>query len=483
MANRAFHSNIFRCIISFSSFLFTVSIVNQLNARPILNQQDPIIFHSIRGSDKYYDSTNKTGVSFQISPFYTHTHSANDYQTGTKTSDGNVLGQWNMAGLFLNNQVKPTSGSYTYYNQTQSFLKNLGNQPKTLEYSHDYTNESTFNPEETAYQAVMYKDVSTRFEKAGVRFQFNFDLGMGLGVSAKTGVANMKNSSEYFGLEPGLSANAGLSTSTEVESATATQSTQALNLYNALLSLNARRQLFKEIGIDYSSYNVTDFEDFYGNVYWNFPIKIKEQDELVCSVIPYLSVGIALPIAKNRDYDRLFAVVNGSDSFTGLTADASIALDFPEMFQFSTGCGVTLYNTLNQVGYRVPTSQFQSGIYPWTTTISRQPGPLWYLNFSMKADNIMSKKVVPNISVYFDYVYAEHMHDDVTVKSPNAANDKYFLPEMLERDSTWKAQALFAGVQFAVSKNVSMGIATQGSLSGVRTFRPTTIMTSIMSRF
>lgn len=482
MSSRISFATQLRRIFSTAFMLFSLSFP-LLVGTPINNYQDPVIFHTVMGSDKYFNPTGKAGFALHISPFYQHTHSANT-PSGTKTSNGNVFGTWNMAGLFLNDAPRPTAQNFAFYNQTKTFLRNLKNDPATNPYSKDYTNEALFNPDEDAYNALTYHDVSLRYEKLGLRGQINFDLGIGLGMNVKGGVVNMKNRPDNFALQQAFGQNAGLLPAGDSGAAPSDAAkAQALGIYERVLGANARRQLFKEIGLDASEYDVTDLEDLYANIYWHVPIKIKEHGEHVFSLVPHLSVGASLPMGKERDYNKLFGVINGNDGYAGLTAEGAIALDFPAMMQLSFGGGVTMYNTRDLVGYHVPTSDFQSGLYPWRTSVSRQPGPLWYANISMKADDIMSKKDVPNFSVYFDYIYAQHMHDVIKLKEPNAALAGAFKPELLQRDSSWRAQVLHGGIKCGLSKNVYLTFSAQGTISGARTYRPTTLLGGLIMSF
>lgn len=461
--------------------------ITSLTATAVNNYQDPVIFHTVMGSDKFYSPTGKANFAVHISPFYQHTRAASKPES-SKTSNGNVWGPWNMAGLFLNDNPRPVTKPFVFYQQSKGILRNLRNDPAGLKYSRDYTTDATFNPDEDSFKAFQYQDVNIKYEKMGLRGQISFDLGVGLGINVKGGIVNMRNRPYNFILQPAFASNAGLSTNTDATGAapaapSAEQQAQALKIYEATMGENARRSLLKEIGFDTREFSLTDLEDLYGNFYWHVPIKIHEQGEHVFSIVPYLSVGASLPLGQERNYNKIYAVVNGSDGFAGLTAEGAIALDFPKMMQLSAGGGLTVYNTRTLTGYHVPTSDFQSGLYPWTTSITRQPGPVWYMNISMKADDIMSKKDVPNFSVYFDYIYAEHLRDTVRVKEPNAAFAQYFKPEMLERDSLWKAQMLHAGIKCGLSKNIYLAFSAQGTIGGSRTYRPTTILGGLIASF
>ncbi len=479
-----YFTRINRLVISLALISLVFVLQQRIFAIPINNYQDPVPFHTVMGSDKYYTPVEKAAFSLHLSPFYQHTHASSN-PDGTKTSDGNVIGQWNMAGIFLNDanvrtpQAITALNSPSYQNAKRALTTFDGN----------LVNDNVFNQTLTAYQIPIFNDVSLRYEKTGLRAQMNFDLGVGLGMNIKAGIVDMKNRPDYFAINQNLAVGLSLispptngAPNAQPAPYTAPKDAQALAMYNQLLSATGVNNILGTIGFDTNDFELTDLEDLHANVYWHVPIKIREKEEVAFRIIPYLSVGTSLPMGKDRNFNKLFAVVNGNDGFTGLTAEGALALDFPDMMQLSFGGGVTTYMSRDLKGYHVPNSFNQSGIYPWTTDISKKPGNLWYANISMKAENIMSKKDVPNFSVYFDYLFTQHRADSITLKDNSLTAFRPFIP-MLQRDSSWKAQVLHGGVKCALSKNVFLAFSVQKSLPGARTYRPTTLLGGLVMNF
>lgn len=487
MSSSNYFTRINRLILSSALISLTFFIPTKIAATPVNNYQDPVIFHTVMGSDKYYTPNDKAGFSLHLSPFYQHTHSASR-PDGTKTSNGNVFGQWNMAGIFLNDlttnaqaieQIKKVTGGPTGDTPYQKVKRTISDYDKNL------LNDGIFNPNYPSFQQATFQDVSLRYEKTGLRAQINFDLGVGLGMNIKAGIVDMKNRPDYFTLDKKFAIGIGLITDSNDSSAqlfTGDAHKNALAMYNKLLSPSGVNNILGTVGFDTNDFELTDLEDLYANVYWHAPIKIHDKGELAFRLIPYLSVGASLPVGKKRDFNKLFAVVNGNDGFTGLTAEGALALDFPDMMQLSFGGGVTTYMSRDLDNYHVPISFNQSGIYPWTTKISKTPGALWYANVSMKAENIMSKKDIPNFSVYFDYLFTQHRADTIRLRNDTLT---VFNPgiSMLQRDSTWKAQILHAGIKCGLSKNIFLAFSVQKSLPGARTYRPTTLLGGLVMNF
>lgn len=479
--------------LKFLAILLVLSVISheKIFALPINNYQDPVIFHTVMGSDKFYTPTNKAGLSFHMSPFYQHTKSASK-PNGAKTSNGNVQGPWNMAGIFLNAPANIATGlGSPVPNATQAYFTT--NQTNVNNYFQDslpngITLDQAFNPEIAPYKNALYEKVVLRYEKMGLRGQLNFDLGAGLGMAIKGGIVNLKSRPEAFYLQESFAIALGIIPPPAGSEATPLPAgadlTKAQSLYNSILSPAARRNIFASLKLDINDVEISDFEDLFANIYWHVPIKIKDDDEHVLNIVPYLSIGASAPLGRDRNPNKLFSVINGNDGFSGFTAEAALALDFPAMMQLSFGGGTTIFSSRTLTNQRVPTSYNQSGIYPWVTNITRTPGPVWYVNISMKADNIMSKKDIPNFSVYFDYIYTQHKQDKIIVsKQQNALAAMTILPGMLENNSAWKAQILHGGVKCALSKNIALTFAAQKSLPGARTFRPTTLLGGLTMNF
>lgn len=437
---------------------------------PVNNYQDPVIFHTVAGSDKFYSPTQKAGLTLHISPFYQHTKSASKLN-GTKTSNGNVRGPWNMAGVFLN--------------APNNLGKSFDDVKKSLDPA--LIDDGKFNADVDPYRSAMYQEVPLRYEKLGLRGQLNFDLGAGLGMAVKGGIVNMKNRADAFVLQEEFAIKAKIIPAPAGSSVTPFEGDElkkAKALYDSLLSPAARRKIFSTLNLDANDFELTDLEDLFGNIYWHVPIKIKDNGEHVFNIIPYLSVGASAAIGRERDYRKLFFVINGNDGFNGFTAEAALALDFPDMMQISFGGGATTHTSRSLKNYPIPTSYNQSGIYPTSaSSVTITPGPTWYVNLSMKAENIMSKKDIPNFSVYFDYVYEQHKRDVFRIDNTDKKPSVDATLGALERDSSWKAQILHAGVKCALSKNVALTFAAQKSLPGARAYRPTTLLGGLAMHF
>lgn len=481
--------------------------ISSLHATPMLSQQDPMPIHSVYGTDKFFKGTNKTHFTLHVSPYFQHTSAASNGDNtftakGSKVPAGNMNGRWNMAALYFNPPAIP-AGAFANYRQGLGTLQNptitaaptagaaatgaagtglTGGVGQNL-----IINPNLFDPSPSSIDAVFtYQSVAITYEKIGMRGQMSYDIGYGLGMAVKGGFADYKQT-PVFTTDPQLQTNLNPAAAGATPAASGAATTAATPTFGQpaatliqtnLMSNAARNGIAKDLGIDLSGQRNTDVEDAHVNIYWNFPFKIHEQEQHVMSIVPYLAVGCWLPLGQDRNLNQPFSISVGNDGYTGITADGSIALDFPNMFQLSGGGGISFFMARNYTSYRIPTHALQVGMIPWTTPISREPGPIWYANVSLKTENFS-----PGFSGFFDFTYTEHLKDSITIKEPNATRAAFFLPAIAQDRSAWKIQQVTGGFIYNITSNVAISVAAQGTISGSRVYRPTTVLGSLIALF
>ena len=443
---------------------------NNLTAVPQNNILDSAPMHSLRGSDNFYKEVNKPTLSLSLAPFYLHTATTSQPGTG-KTWGSNIYGQWNMAALFFNTPSTINTTLLPNYTAAKTAIAGFPTSTATSPYNIDLTNPATYSPDNPSMQVVRYDYIPVNVEKSGIRSKIGIDLGGGFGLSVKGGVSLLKQAAGNFSTAQ-LTTDMNPPTSSD-------NSTNATTLFNYLMGDEGRTLVAKDLGMDLRSFKKTSLEDMHVATHWHLPIPMKEKDTLVFNLVPFFSIGAWLPLAERRDQNKVFSLPGGSDGHLGLTAETAIAFDFPDMLQISIGGGAAFYAAKDFASYRVPTSKYQTSIIPWRTAVTKEPGVTWYLNASMKAENFVSKKDIPNFSFYFDYIYTEHMHDSIILREPNPVLASFFRPDILEERSSYKTIEMFGALHCAITSNIGFGIGAQGTISGTRSYRPTTLIWSL----
>lgn len=492
-----------------------MTLVSNCHALPLYNIQDTQPFHTVKGSDKYYSTLDSSHIQFHLSPYHQHAKSGRNF-CGQKVSIGDIYGKWNMLGVFFGPGGNPNGALVTNFPANLLASKNAINilslpdatvpTPPGLAnvtgiyrmVGTDYTVEDQFNADRDTF--AYYDSVHVRYERIGVRGQMSFDFKFGLGLGMRTGVADYKQKAE-FNLANDFRKLAGLSFTetvdgkvTQKEPLPAAKSDGSVGtpgvdvldksaqyILRNLMDEKSRNLITKDLGLDLGEVRESKWEDTHLYMYWQHPFELGDKEgDFSCSIIPYISAGIWLPTGEERNPDKQFSIATGNDGFTMVTLDGSLSFDFPKMLQTSFGGGVMFANKRELSNQRVPTSIYQTGIIPWKTNIHKHPGLTWYLNASMKAEDIIS-----TLSVYVDWLYTRHLKDSITLRETNENRRKAFsigIP-ILERDSEWKNQQASVGFNYRVTPLLSFGFGLQAYISGVRVYRTTTTMGSVTLTF
>jgi hypothetical protein len=468
----------FYLIIGSLVLLFTTT---RLSAALLNSVQNPNIIHTVLGTDKFYTKKkNKGEIKFHFSPFFQHAGAARD-KSGRVTPIGDRLGKWNMLGLFFGRNAAPKV--YTSYPNLYQAYQNIHNLPNIYTNLKDYTDETKYDPDKDTDGS--FNTVDCTYEKLGVRSQLTFDFGFGLGLGARFGVADHRQTASFaYPVTAAVAAPAAGSGDSGGSGGTpttpATASTLRTKLYEYLMSPQARNPIFQELGLDVNEVRKTTLEDTQLYLSWTHPFDLKEKSELTVTMAPYLSLGLWLPTGSTRNQQQAFATPSGNDGIYGASVDGSFNFDFPGMVQVGFGGGALISSTKDFKNYRVPSSLSQNSIYPWTTSISKRPGITWYANVSLKAENF-----IPDMGIYFDYIYSYHEKDAITLKESDQTRAATFangLPHLVE-ESNWKAQQFNLGLSYRVTPVLGFGAAVQSLISGVRVYKATTVMGSMVLTF
>ncbi len=439
-------------------FLFSTFFISTITSTPIYNRYEQFAIYNVFGTDKFYERRDKFEMAIQLSPFYQHASGARD-EDGKKVPEGDMFGQWSMFGLFHGKVPTEADFSQMYprLSKAERMIKNIPNYIKPLPDSSKYKRDIIAENNEVGFYTV-----GIDYEKLGTRGVLEFRFKCGFGLTVKSGVITYKQY-PLFGLNSALTAD--LSSTDTVEK----QAAQIVDDY--LMTDSSRQVIGDELGINLENVRDTTFEDTHVQIDWSIPFDLKnEEDEHVVTMVPYVAVGCWIPTGKKKKTDIAFSLPTGNDGHFGVTLEGSINFDFPGMVQLGFGAGAAFYESKTLNNYRVPSHEFQNGIYPWKTNIKRDPGAVWYANASFKAPDF-----IENLSFFFDYIYKQHNKDEITLREDDARASK-FKPTKLEEESKWKSNIVHAGLNYKVTPGLQLGISFNSHISGVRVYRTTTIL-------
>ncbi|MCK5632385.1 hypothetical protein KAH94_01430, partial [bacterium] len=223
-----------------------------------------------------------------------------------------------------------------------------------------------------------------------------------------------------------------------------------------------------ELGLDMSDFHESSVEDLKLSLFWRKAFEVNEnlEDWPQLLVIPYFTLGASLATAKEKEPLRAFGMPFGNNGHNAIGFTAGINLDFTETIEIGGEIGATHFFENSFANYPTPTSKVQSGIFPFNTNVTIQPGYNWQFSLKMDARHFLDK-----LSFYFQWVVSEHKNDTIA-----ACHDSAFKPEALERRSGWKIQVINTALNYDVSDNIALGFLWQAPISQRNAFRSTTAM-------
>ncbi|MCF7799471.1 hypothetical protein K9L05_03350 [Candidatus Babeliales bacterium] len=512
-------------------FLF---FINSINSTPINNRYDPVSIYNIFGTDKYYyyHKNNKCfRVKLDITPFYQHSGGARD-KDGVKVPEGDMLGRWNMlATLFGDGAVtlnkhfefedgapgtpwgKPeqtTASDFPFLSIARRVFDGYGNnatEEAMFDTTHEtvadwvkiypnvvrdanvligagtaagtiskaYAFEANYDPADDNFGKY---SIPIKYEKLGLRGRLGFDFGYGFGVAVKSGVVDIRQKPTFNDqTESSSSTIAQTNDKTLMKTYMTNQLPREHILGDALSKTSGTAGNFEsnELNFKTSEYKKTVMEDTHIEFYWCLPFDVRDDEgESAVSFAPYFSFGVWAPSGQKQDQNWAFSIPSGSDGQTGFTVEGSINLDFLKNYQLGFGAGAAIYGSKDYKNYRVPSSIYQAGIYPWQTDIRRSVSPVWYVNLSLKAEEF-----IKNFFCSFEYIYTQKNKDSITLKETDATRLAAFVAgkgkETLEENSKWKNNIVQGGVGYKICPGIQLSLGFQAHISGVKVYRTTTV--------
>lgn len=303
-----------------------------------------------------------------------------------------------------------------------------------------------------------------QYRKRGVRFEIEAMLGCGFGLKLQTGIADM------------------CLTLTSKNSCSPTeQCTCWEDFPNLTGNVNKYlvckyRQIAKELCLDICNFHGCYIEDVWLRGFWRRAYELAENPDCPHYVlaIPYLEIGGIFATGKRKDPNEPFSLSFGNNGHHALGGTAGIDFNWPESIEFGGEAGLTYFFPRDVDCLRVPTSIYQSGIYPYATCAKVSPG----LNCHIGA-KIACYHFLGCLSFYFQYIYLSHKEDTIELKQCDPA----FHPEVLECRSPWKVQMGNLGFNYDISENLVLGILWQIPLSQCNAYKTTSVLVSLSGLF
>ncbi|MGA9530466.1 MAG: hypothetical protein WBQ73_01080, partial [Candidatus Babeliales bacterium] len=226
----------------------------------------------------------------------------------------------------------------------------------------------------------------------------------------------------------------------------------------------------KELGISLASFHDTGAEDIRAGITWRHTFLVNQTRETWPEflVTPFARIEGSAAVGKKRLQKDRFGLSFGSD-FDSICFSAGINLDFTESVEFGGEVGVTHFFPETVCSLHIPTSEFQTGLYPFAADAYVAPGENLHFTATMTAYNFLEK-----LTFHFQYALVQHRNDSIAL----IKDDPAFLPACLEQRSTWKSQVANIGFNYELSPHISLGFAWQAPLQQLNAFKSTALLFS-----
>ncbi len=321
--------------------------------------------------------------------------------------------------------------------------------------------------------------VPLTYQKAGFRWELNFDLTDSFGLIARGGFCqitqralpafNLSNSSST--IYPNLNTvyNASITDPDEFPYP------PAQTIFDEYVTNNINSLLDATNGVDYdiSTFSQAGIEDIQILGFMRHPFQLHPADtDKFSSVMltPYVILGGTIPIAPVKDYSKLYALPFGNNGHPSVGGVIGLTVDFMNSLEFGFEFGATGFVKKNIEQLPMPNHELQRVLYPYRQDVSYSPG------FNGQFAAILNAyKFTHNVSFSLRYNYVQHNQDTITLQTASP----YFMPEMLEELSIWNSQMFTGALIFELQPSVFLSVAWQGALSQKNAYCSNTILTSL----
>ncbi len=452
-------------LLSTTRELCALSSLARNDPYPVFSSLDPqdflLIHQKLKIREPEFAEKKQGNASISISPFGQNAERGRNVDK-VRAPLGDLQGRWGMIALLYG----PIPPGQTLAPSLQTALSNLfpGVAPG------DLNDPTKIDPS----QQFGYFSVPLKYKKRGVRLDLEANMIAGFGVSVQTGVVCMSQTSTGF-----LDLTSCTNPTCPFDPSPLTGEDVIKNLMQPLPIIA------KEIQLSLCDFSEVSIEEIRINLFWRKIFELNSQDDEEdyphLMFIPFFELSGSVSPGDVKDPNKqllneAFALPFGNRDHSAVGFCAGFNVDFVESIEIGMEAGTTYFFKQDFDNFRLPTSQFQTSIFPDRTSVSITPGINWHFGAKLSAYHFLDK-----LSGYFQYIQMEHKQDDIRLRK--CEDEGFFLPEVLECRSGFQARMANIALNYDISPNINLGIFAQLPLDQRNAYRSTTIMFSFNGSF
>ena len=242
--------------------------------------------------------------------------------------------------------------------------------------------------------------------------------------------------------------------------------------------MNQLYTITQEMCLNLSDFNKNSIEDVRFNLYWRHAIEVNRnadsEDWPHFLFIPFIELCYDAATGATKNPCCVFSLPFGNDGHDAVGGKAGFLIDFTDTMEIGIEGGATHFFEKSFSNFRVPTSIYQTGIFPFATSVKICPGLNCFGTFKLAAYHFLG-----NLSTFWQYDIVTHTNDQICLCKPDPA----FLPGVLEKRSSWTSQMLNIGFNYDISPNLGLGAFCQAPLWQKRAYASTTVMIGLNATF
>lgn len=310
-------------------------------------------------------------------------------------------------------------------------------------------------------QQFGFLSIPLKYRKKGLRFNFEGLIGAGFGLSLQTGVASISQTPAQP--VPG--------TTTGVFPADCTPQIDACAVNNTLT--DEFDNILQALDLELEKCSRTSIEEVRFNLYWRWIIEFN-RDQVEWPhflLIPFAHTMVSISPGAAIDPEHLFETPFGNNKHTAVGFKAGLNFDFIDTIEIGGEVGMTHFFAHNFDNFRLPTSEFQTNIFPFAADVTIRPGTSWHFGGKIAAYHFLDK-----LSFYFQYITMEHKEDHVALRQCPPDPNSPFAIDSFEETTCFKAKVANIGFNYDISPNSSLGFLWQAPLSQRNAYASTTLL-------
>ena len=256
---------------------------------------------------------------------------------------------------------------------------------------------------------------------------------------------------------------------------TANFTTDKLTLYNALT--RQWQKVLTQIGVNYNDWHQIGLEDSTISLTYrgNIPVQQEAKDHKWTQflIIPHITVSATGAFGDTKNPDILLSLPFGNNGHHAVSISAGCAFAFNDTIEVFGEATATQYlEKVHQM--RVPTSIYQSGLYPYKTAVKVTPANTYQGSFGINAHYFIDR-----LSGYVQATYAAHEKDAMELVTYHSA----YCIDKLKADTEWKFGSVNIGLNYDLSPNISLGGAAQLPMGRRGAYLTNTFMVGLTGTF